>query len=123
VPPFLLSRSESWIFERWARDAIPEQADDQRPGPLPRAARAGQRPGSDHITEKYSVQYIRSEFFVPKLAVREKRAQQKPGDDALSRARARVVQIREDEHKSRLPEDVRARILDRFGAIRRELPA
>jgi hypothetical protein len=60
---------------------------------------------------------------VPKLAVREKRAQQKPADDALSRARARVVQIREDEHKSRLPEDVRARILDRFGAIRRELPA
>jgi trimethylamine--corrinoid protein Co-methyltransferase len=80
-------------------------------------------PGSDYIIEQHSVQYIRSEFFVPKLAVREKRAQQKPGDDSLARARARVVEIRENEHKSRLPDDVRAQILDRFGAIRRELPA
>jgi trimethylamine--corrinoid protein Co-methyltransferase len=80
-------------------------------------------PGSDYVTERHSVQYIRSEFFVPKLAVRKKRAQQEPGDDALARARARVIQIRENEHKSRLPDHVRARILDRFGTIRRELPA
>jgi trimethylamine--corrinoid protein Co-methyltransferase len=80
-------------------------------------------PGSDYITEKHSVRFIRSEFFVPKLAVREKRGQQKPGDDTLARARARVTQIREDEHKSRLPDDVRTQILDRFGAIRRDLTA
>ncbi len=75
-------------------------------------------PGSDYIVEQHTVRHMRSEFFVPTVARRTKRESHEPGDDMLSRARAKVAEIREMEPHSRLPENVRKRILDRFPAIR-----
>jgi trimethylamine--corrinoid protein Co-methyltransferase len=75
-------------------------------------------PASDYLVEPHSVRYLRSEFFMPELANRRKREQQEPGDDMLSKAKAKVQEIRLMEPESRLADDVRAMILERFAEIR-----
>jgi trimethylamine--corrinoid protein Co-methyltransferase len=76
-------------------------------------------PGSDYMADAHTVRYMRSEFFEPTVANRSKRESQQAGDDALSRAQARVAEMRAMEPESRISQDVRAEILDRFPAIRR----
>ncbi|MBN2475937.1 MAG: trimethylamine methyltransferase family protein [Pirellulales bacterium] len=74
-------------------------------------------PGADYMMEAHTVQHMRSEFFVPRLANRDKRGSMKPGDDTLSRAKAFVERIRRAPPKSCLPEDVRSEILTKFPEI------
>jgi trimethylamine--corrinoid protein Co-methyltransferase len=76
-------------------------------------------PGSDYMADPHTVRYMRSEFFEPTVTNRTKRESQNPGDDALSQARKKVAEVRATEHESRIPDEVRAQILDRFPAIRR----
>jgi trimethylamine--corrinoid protein Co-methyltransferase len=75
-------------------------------------------PGKDFLAEEHTVRYMRSEFFVPQLANRDKREELKPGTDALSRAKAFVGKIREGDDESRLPPAVRERILKVFPEIK-----
>jgi trimethylamine--corrinoid protein Co-methyltransferase len=75
-------------------------------------------PGSDYLTEEHTVRHMRSEFFVPRLANREKRGSMSPDGDALSRAKAFVAQVRQSAAESCLPADVRKSILKSFPAIR-----
>ena len=75
-------------------------------------------PGGDFLTEDHSLRYMRSEFYVAKLANRDRRDGMAPGSDALSRARAAAGQLRQAEPPSRLAPDVRAEILKKFDAIR-----
>jgi trimethylamine--corrinoid protein Co-methyltransferase len=74
-------------------------------------------PGADFLTEEHTIRYMREEFFMPEIANRDKREAPRGGDDALSRAAARVAEIRGAERVSRLPADVRQALLDKFPAI------
>jgi trimethylamine--corrinoid protein Co-methyltransferase len=76
-------------------------------------------PGKDFIAEDHTIRHMRSEFFVPRLANREKRDSTGPGDDALSRAKRLVDEIRGAEAESRLPSEVRRQLLERFPEIRK----
>jgi len=75
-------------------------------------------PGEDFLTEDHSLRHMRSEFFFPTLANRDKRETLTPGSDALSRAKAVVAQIRQAEPPRRLHADLRQSILQRFPAIK-----
>jgi trimethylamine--corrinoid protein Co-methyltransferase len=75
-------------------------------------------PAQDYIAEPHTVQHMRGEFFQPTLADRAKRDSPADTGDALSRARAVVDRIRHAEPESRLPADVRQKILERFPTIR-----
>ncbi|MFO8012932.1 MAG: trimethylamine methyltransferase family protein [Phycisphaerae bacterium] len=74
-------------------------------------------PAQDFLAEEHTIRYMRSEFFQPRLANREKRATYTPDDSALARARARVQEVRTSEAESCLDPDVRARVLETFGEI------
>jgi trimethylamine--corrinoid protein Co-methyltransferase len=74
-------------------------------------------PGQDFMTEEHTVRHMRGEFFIPRLANREKRESMSPGDDALARARRTVREMRLSPPPSRLPSQVRARILSSFPEI------
>ena len=75
-------------------------------------------PGGDYLVEDHSLQYMRSEFFMAKLASREKRDTLQPGNDTLSRAQAKAAELHQAQPPSRLDDGVRAAILKRFDSIR-----
>ncbi len=75
-------------------------------------------PGRDFLAEEHTVEHMRDEFFVPRLANRQKRESMAPGSDALSRAKAFVSEVRERPRERRLPEDVRGKVLETFPEIR-----
>ena len=75
-------------------------------------------PGKDYMMEEHTVRHMRSEFFVPRLANRDKRGSMSPGDDALARAKAFVEQLRKAPSASCLPADVRSNLLEAFPEIR-----
>jgi len=74
-------------------------------------------PGSDYLVEDHTLRHMRKEFFVPRLANREKREVLEPGGDAFAQARAFVDKIRREDHKSRLEANVRREILRGFPEI------
>jgi trimethylamine--corrinoid protein Co-methyltransferase len=76
-------------------------------------------PGKDYVAEEHTVRHMRSEFFDPKLANRDKRGAMQPRDDAVARARQIVDEIRTSQPESCLPAAVRDRILQEFPAIAR----
>jgi len=75
-------------------------------------------PGQDYLVEPHTLQFMREEFFVPKLANRSKREEMEDGEDVLGRARAFVREIRSREATPRIPEAVRRGVLERFPEIR-----
>jgi trimethylamine--corrinoid protein Co-methyltransferase len=75
-------------------------------------------PGKDFVAEEHTVRHMRNEFFEPQLANRKKRESSGPHEDALSRARAFVNEIRTAKAESRLPTEVRDQVLQRFPEIR-----
>ena len=74
-------------------------------------------PGGDYLTEDHTIRHMREEFFVPRLANRDKRAQMQPADEALDRAKRFVRELREAEAESCLPPDVRKQALEQFPEI------
>mgnify|MGYP001827095386 CR=1 FL=1 len=69
------------------------------------------------LAEFHTAEHMRSEFFFPEIANREKRAVYSSEDNALARARAFVAEIRSAESQSRLDAAVRAKILEAFPEI------
>jgi trimethylamine---corrinoid protein Co-methyltransferase len=74
-------------------------------------------PGNDYLAEEHTIRHMRDEFYMPKLANRDKRETQQAGDDALSRAAALVAEVRGQPAGSRLAPDLRATILEDFPHI------
>ncbi len=74
-------------------------------------------PGSHFIAEQHTVDHMGGEFFMPELANRDKRGKQAVNDDAFARARALVNDIRRKPRESRIPPEVRTRILEAFPEI------
>jgi len=78
-------------------------------------------PARDFLAEPHTIRFMRTEFFEPRLANRERREAYRPEASALARARAFVAEVRGQPAESRLDPAVRRRILERFPEIR--LPA
>jgi trimethylamine---corrinoid protein Co-methyltransferase len=79
-------------------------------------------PSEDYMMEDHTLDFMRSEFFVPQLANRDKRELMQSDDDALARARKFVQEIRSAPAASRLGSRVRTRILETFPEIQSPLP-
>ena len=75
-------------------------------------------PTKDYLEEDHTVEYMRQEFFRPRLANRDKRETRQSGDDAISRARAFVKSVREAPRKSLLGPDLSKKLLAQFPEIR-----
>lgn len=76
-------------------------------------------PGKDFLAEEHTIRYMRNEFFVPKLANREKRESLQAGSDALSKAKMFVKTVREKDYGSCLEPAVKEQILKAFPEIKR----
>ena len=79
-------------------------------------------PGEDYMMEDHTLDFMRGEFFVSRLANRDKREMMQPDDDALSRAKKFVQGVRDTPAASRLAPEVRQEILDAFPEIKIPLP-
>jgi trimethylamine--corrinoid protein Co-methyltransferase len=69
------------------------------------------KPGEDFLAEAHTVEHMRGEFYMPRLANRQKRERWDTGQTELARARQIVEQVRTREHGSCLDDDVRLAIL------------
>ncbi len=74
-------------------------------------------PGGDFLGEEHTVEHMRGEFFVPRLANREKREAMEPNSDALARAREFVESVRASEPEPCLDPKLSERILREFPEI------
>ena len=75
-------------------------------------------PGKDFLGEEHTVRHMRGEFFMPRLANRQKRESYDSSQSAIARAKAFVAEVRQRAPERRLGEDVRRRILETFPGIR-----
>lgn len=75
-------------------------------------------PGKDYLAEEHTIRHMRSEFFVPQLANRDKRETAMPDSDALSKAKALVAYLRASSKKGHLSPRARKYILHAFPEIR-----
>jgi trimethylamine--corrinoid protein Co-methyltransferase len=78
-------------------------------------------PGEDFLAEPHTVEHMRREFFVPRLANRERREGFAPSESAMARAKAFVAQVRASDSGSRIEETVRSQIIERFPQIASEV--
>ena len=74
-------------------------------------------PGEDFLAEMHTVEHMRTEFFMPKMANRETRDKYRTGDNAWSRAHALVAQVRDQKRSACLEKGVREHLLQRFPEI------
>ncbi|MBN2551322.1 MAG: trimethylamine methyltransferase family protein, partial [Spirochaetales bacterium] len=75
-------------------------------------------PGTDYLDSEHTVRHMRGEFFEPALSNREKRDGAYRGEDALVRAREQVAEMRAEQPHSRLPKEIRERIVAAYPGIR-----
>jgi len=74
-------------------------------------------PGRDYLGEKHTIGHMRGEFFMPKLANRDKREQMKDNDESLDRAKKYVSDIRSVKHQNLIESDTREKVLAEFPEI------
>ncbi|MGC9453251.1 MAG: trimethylamine methyltransferase family protein [Phycisphaerae bacterium] len=74
-------------------------------------------PAQDYLTEEHTIRYMREEFFMPRLANRDKRDQMQPDDEALDRAKRFVKELRGSEARPLLDENIRKQITQEFPEI------
>ncbi len=75
-------------------------------------------PGEDFLMEEHTLEHMRTEFFVPRLANRQKRESMTAGEDVAGRAKAFVQQIRTTPREDLLDERVRAKLLEMYPEIK-----
>ncbi len=75
-------------------------------------------PGQDYLTEEHTVSHMREEFFMPKLANRDRRDAAAENSDALSRAKDYVAEFRRKPRESRLEPGLREKLMQEFKEIR-----
>ena len=80
-------------------------------------------PGADYLVEDHTLRHMRQEFFVPRLANREKREALAPGSDVFARTKAFVQEIRREDRRSKLQADLRQQIFRAFPEIHVPAPA
>ncbi len=75
-------------------------------------------PGKDFLAEEHTVRHMREEFFVPRLANRDKRENMELGTDAINRAKEFIQEIRSHNNESCLPDKIRQHIIEEFPEIK-----
>jgi trimethylamine--corrinoid protein Co-methyltransferase len=75
-------------------------------------------PAKDYLAEEHTIKHMHDEFFMPKLANRDKREQCQDGDDAIGRAGQFVQSVRSQKAESCLEADTREQILKKFENIK-----
>ncbi len=75
-------------------------------------------PGEDYLVEEHTLTHMRSEFFQPPLANRDRREQMQSGDDTVARARRWLQEFRARPPESQLPAGVRQQVLEAFPEIK-----
>jgi len=75
-------------------------------------------PGKDFLAEEHTVRHMRDEFFVPRLANRDKREAMKHPSSALARAKQFVREVQWKRTDSKISPETRREILERFPEIR-----
>jgi len=80
-------------------------------------------PGEDFLTEEHTLRFMRSEFFTPRLANREKREIYAPEQTAQARARAFVQGIRQEPAEELLEPGMREEIRRNTPEIRNAVSA
>jgi trimethylamine--corrinoid protein Co-methyltransferase len=80
-------------------------------------------PTEDYMMEDHTLDFMRDEFFVPRLANRDKREMMQPDDDALARAKRFVQQVRSSPPTSRLAPQIRENVLETFPEIKISSPS
>lgn len=76
-------------------------------------------PGKDYLGEDHTIKHMRTEFFEPPIANREKREMYKTENSALSKAKDFVKKIRKAEHKNLLGDDVCKKIIGKYPEIKK----
>ena len=76
-------------------------------------------PAKDYLGEDHTVKHMRTEFYDPPLANREKREMYKQENSALAKAKNFVNKIRSAEHKNLLDDKICRKILDKYPEIKR----
>jgi len=74
-------------------------------------------PGKDFLGEAHTVEHMRSEFFVPRLANRQRREAMASDSDALARAKEFVQSVRARQPEPCLGAELGERILREFPEI------
>lgn len=74
-------------------------------------------PGEDYLAERHTVEHMRSEFFMPTVANRDKREVYTSSESPLARAGTFVKKIRKEPPVRCIEEDVRQQIMERFPDI------
>jgi len=74
-------------------------------------------PGKNFLAEEHTVRHMRDEFFVPRLANRDKRDGSKPSNTALVRAKKFVQKVCHAHQNSLLPSEISEEILESFPGI------
>lgn len=80
----------------------------------------GKGPGQNYLTEEHTVSHMRDEFFVPRLANRDRRDAAAENSDALSRAKEYVSDFRQKPAESVLDADARKKVVEQFPEIRQQ---
>ncbi|HIJ72610.1 MAG TPA: trimethylamine methyltransferase [Candidatus Hydrogenedentes bacterium] len=75
-------------------------------------------PGGHFMVEAHTLTHMNDEFYVPRLANRDRAEQMKPDDGAYARAKAIVQSVRDTDLQTQVDADVRGEILSRFWRIR-----
>lgn len=78
-------------------------------------------PAQDYLAEEHSIKYMRSEFYMPKIANRDKREISNKAKDAYSNAVSRVREIRHATPYTMIEQKVRDSILQEFPEIRMQM--
>ncbi len=75
-------------------------------------------PGEDYMVEDHTLAHMRSEFFQPELANRDRRERMQSDDDVLARARRWLQEFRAQPPTSQLPAQLREQVLRTFPEIK-----
>ncbi len=75
-------------------------------------------PAKDYLAEEHTIKHMHNEFFMPKLANRQKRENTENNTDAISRAKLFAEEIKNAEPQSCLESNLRSKILTKFTNIK-----
>jgi trimethylamine--corrinoid protein Co-methyltransferase len=76
-------------------------------------------PGKDYLGEDHTITHMRTEFYEPPIANRQKREMYKPENSALAKAKEFVKKIRNTEHKNLLGDELCGKILKKYPEIKK----
>ena len=75
-------------------------------------------PGQNFMTEEHTLMHMKDEFYMPRLANRDRAQQMKANDTASDRAKRFVEEVRKTDNETQLDVDTREELLSQFWQVR-----